>query len=391
MINVNGNEYRTLDQDIFVNGKKVYAAFANNKLVYPEAGSERQYYIAKIKGSRTIHASHSHTGEFPLANYGMPHSVRSSVRVDDMYACENHFDITVSFCAVVMSEFPVEWHTDGTRETTNVKERYWGHCLESQNTFVDGYEDLIRTYAETGKFTNETYLITPVEFYNMCCPLYDVSPIPLPNYITSDDAYVDLLVSINMSTPVACGPKVKQSIYRVGARPGSLAYDEAFAKLTMRKTSFPEISSNNGIHRCNYIFTRSDAPHEIQSDLGYRWIVPSNDYYNFRRSSQGAFGLTKIGNDHLYGGLFGSGSALNSLTLFGVPKLEDLAIDFEFDSWAAQYRFDCDIKRNIQTEGTPIDIKGILLTEVPFTELIYQGTYADAPEEHREPRESDLE
>ena len=62
MIVVNGMEYRTLDQDLYANGKKVIAAYCNKKLVYPE---RENTWMLKVIGHINTIIAHDHAGESP--------------------------------------------------------------------------------------------------------------------------------------------------------------------------------------------------------------------------------------------------------------------------------------------------------------------------------------
>jgi hypothetical protein len=89
MIVVNGREYKTLSDEFFVNGKKVYEAYVNGELVYPEASDIDPYHIwviAKGKVDTSLPPSEyiDYRDQFNDLTAGVTASVTSVMRFDDM-------------------------------------------------------------------------------------------------------------------------------------------------------------------------------------------------------------------------------------------------------------------------------------------------------------------
>lgn len=58
-ITMNGQTFRTLDDELYLNGKRIVAAHAGGTLVYPDAGE----HASKISGSFSYDSSHVHNGD----------------------------------------------------------------------------------------------------------------------------------------------------------------------------------------------------------------------------------------------------------------------------------------------------------------------------------------
>ncbi len=67
MIVVNGMEYKTLQQNIYANGKKVLEAYCDGKLVYPERENTS---LIKILGNIDTIVSHDHSGAVSAGSNG---------------------------------------------------------------------------------------------------------------------------------------------------------------------------------------------------------------------------------------------------------------------------------------------------------------------------------
>jgi hypothetical protein len=58
-ITMNGQTFRTLDDELYLNGQRIVAAHADGTLVYPETTR----HVARISGSYSYGASHTHMGD----------------------------------------------------------------------------------------------------------------------------------------------------------------------------------------------------------------------------------------------------------------------------------------------------------------------------------------
>lgn len=401
MIEIGGHQFRTLSQPIYLgDGRRICRVYANDKQVYPEIGNPN---LVKIRGRRTIHASHSHDGVKAEELYGIgrPNTLKSGV--DGYFACGPHsFDITVSFSAVLKSSYSGMFtvRTNGTFQTTDYT-NYANHLDPLDMNFGSWWVGrVIDYYNETGSWDtpNTAYNYSPVPlqtYYRMCCPLFGTEPALCSNYIKtpvvngsySNNSFIDadILVSIQMSTPHVCGPIVVGEIWK----DAFLGYTSVCGKCYQDRMSFPEFPANNGIHRVHAIVNCN--PNNVSN--GY----PNSSQYflaneNFRPhfSSQPA-----IGNGHVTCGFpsfsykYKSGSRtyteahIRYLRIAGAAT--DVSMRLEFPDWGAHYNWIEDLSSN--HSGM---YYGITLCEVPIEEFLYVGTYNNAPVEHREPQLSEL-
>lgn len=408
MIRVNGNEYRTLSQPIYLgDGRQVCRVYANDRQVYPEMGNAN---IIKIRGRRTIHNSHSHDGLLADALYGVGAANRNTFNKlakqiygenpYDVY--DNHFkcgpipfDITVSFSAVIRSSYPgmLAARTNGNFKTTDF--RYYDMHLNAVDmrfgsTWVGR---VIQHYNETGSWDTPgtSYNYSPImyqDYQRFCCPLCDMEPITCRNYIetlkmngsfeSNNFIDADILVSIEMSTPLACSPMPIGEIWRSAF----IGYTAVWGKCYPDQLSFPEFSENNGIHRVHAVL--NDNPDKV-----------SNGYPHGRQTFRKVNGIHRplysseplIGNGKVTCGFpsytSGTSGIIDYLCISGFAT--DTNLTCKFPDWGAEYNF----TENLQSKHTGI-FYGVILCEVPIDEFLYVGSYANAPAHHREPQLSEL-
>ena len=408
MIDINGNEFRTLANPIYLaDGQRVLRVFANDKQVYPEINNPR---IIKMRGSRTIHASHSHDGILANALYGTGYTSNSRINnlpditpKDFIFETESRsFDITVSFCAVLKSEWisMLQTETNASYTTTDFRD-YAEHIARALTNGAHDAEYISR-YIQYGDWGADVGCAVDVKEYNrLLCPLYGVEPVPCRNCVLSgsrsypreeNDGTItdagsiidaDILVSIQMTTPKACPCVATNRILR------SYGYStqEAYGKMTQSKTSFPEYSANNGIHRVHAVVNAN--PHNTNGSGAF----PVN--LQMFRKSEGFKachnGQPAIGNGHITCGFptFGDRNPrIRYLRVAGVAP--DVSLSCEFPDWGSDYNFTDDRTKLHSTDPYYEIYRGSTLCEVPIDEFLYVGDYSSATPEQREPQLSDL-
>lgn len=413
MIEIGENKWRTLDQPIYLgDGRQVYRVFANDKQVYPENKSN---YMVKCRGRRTIHASHSHDGRLANALYGpgpiariydvaeeiygyIPPDVHTSV--DYFFPCNSvSFDISVSFSAVLRGR-TLSVRTSSNAKTTDFTNyrRHNGFC-EIQNIGGHNYT-FIEEYIENGKWGEEYgSIINPEIYHKTCCPLYGTTPIACPNVILthfypawwSEESIIDadILVSIQMSTPYACGP--------IAAGYVEYGYDfgnETWGSACLEHMSYPEISANNGIHRVHAI-VNSVPGHKYSEyptpEQQFRLREDCKPHYNSQPAIGNGYvtcGFPTYSNPDNPGGDTDIATRIPYLRVSGVTMNKNLNVSIpEYRSFPS-YNFTDNWKNYTYGEHY---LNGATLCEVPIDEFLYVGEYDFAPEEHKEPRMSDLE
>lgn len=387
MIETGGHEFRTLAQPIYLgDGRQICRVFANDVQVYPEMEDAD---IIKVRGHRTIHASHSHSGTEAEEAYGIGRTGRFSDVDDGYFACSVHFDIDVSFSAVLKCSYRnmLKAKTDGAFRTTdfsNPPEHVW------PVDFLPGADwvgRVIDDYNTTGYLYPNIFY--DFEFTKMCCPLFGTEPITISNYIEtpirggsfSDNSFIDadILVSIQMSTPQVCNPVLAGAIWKSG----SLGYSEACGVCNYDHLSITEYSANNGVHRAHAIINDTVNGNPNNYPHSNQWYI-KNEGFRPHFSSEPA-----IGNGYVTCGFpsFSNNGVANIryLKIAGVPI--DIGLNFQFPDWAAQYNFSAN-RWSKSTDYT--QLSGITLCEVPIGEFLYIGKYSTAPPEHREPQLSEL-
>lgn len=192
-----------------------------------------------------------------------------------------------------------------------------------------------------------------------------------------------------MSTPRACAPILAGAIWREGA----FSYREAIGKCNQNRTSFPELSANNGIHRVHAI-VNCDPDNTNEYPNKDQYFLQMEDFRPFY-SSQPAIGnghvtcgFPSFAYEYNQGGNMVREAHIRYLQILGI--MNDIGMSIVFSDWASQYNWTEDLS-DLHDGGFKGGVySGITLSQVPIEEFLYVGKYNDAPIKHREPQLDEL-
>jgi hypothetical protein len=191
MIVINGKAFRYITDPLYANGKKVYRAYANGKLVYPEMKGK----LIKVRGRISLAHTHSHVED--TTGY---HSWQFGT-------CSATYSVTASFAAVFRirngfgARFKVSDATYSVQE--DYDSGYYGHGYPntySQFKIADPFY---------GKGAVSGYGFSFEKYSAGCCEMVDLkakyycSPIPLCGPLITDGiAPLSMWTTPDGSTPV---------------------------------------------------------------------------------------------------------------------------------------------------------------------------------------------
>ena len=354
MIVVNGMEYRTLEQDLYANGKKVVEARCNGNLVYPE---REDTSLLKVVGHINTIVSHDHAGENPscTSNDRMSYTYHDG----DNYRAKGCFSLVVRnhsynwpsqqtklmFQQTVRTIPAAKWPLNGSYNSKSsygdiygpgnawVVYLYSGSTAPMLPTAGDGIHPLL------GSDAIETHA------------LYKDGKLIRARFS------VELLLHLDVSAPRIC-PWSSDKLY-IG-----LGYPYLDATATPLKPYLDELPANvNGLYRLN--------AYRQDTYFGIDWQVKGALGKYFRVAlSVGSSKASGVFSTHLK---IATGQSKTSSGSYDVPYLITATKD------------------GVHREFEQTYTQGFKILNIPITQLLYSGKESTAPEEHLHPRVEDLE
>lgn len=343
MIVVNGMEYKTLQQNLYANGKKVLQAYCNGNLVYPEREDTR---LLKVVGNINTIIGHDHAGEDPScsANSGENYTYHDG----DNYRAKGCFSLvlrghgtSLSFQSGTTQLPAAKWPLNGS---------YSGSASRG-DIYGPGNAWLVYLYS------GSTAPMLPTSGDGIH-PLLgsdamDTHCIYRGSYIRSTVS-AELLLHLDVSAPRIC-PWTADKVY-VG-----LGYPYLNATATPHKAYLDELPADvNGFHRM----------------------------YSYRRDIYYGFNWTKTGptGRSFYVSLApGARSGSSILT----SHLKISTSQYSSSGYPVTYTIR-GTRQGVYREVEHTYKHGFKILNIPITQLLYSGSELTAPEEHLHPKIEDL-
>ena len=343
MIVVNGMEYKTLQQNLYANGKKVLEAYCNGNLVYPERENAQ---LLKVIGHINTIIGHDHAGENPSAsaNSGENYTYHDG----DNYRAKGCFSLVLRSYSNALSfqngttlipaaKWPLNGSYSGSASRGDIygPGNAWVVYLYSGSTAPmlpngDGIHPLLGSDAmETHFIYRGSYMRTTIS--------------------------AELLLHLDVSAPRIC-PFFADKMY-VG-----LGYPYLNAEATPLKPYLDEMPADvNGLYRMN----------------SYRRDI----YYGFSWTIKGPTGRSFYVN--LAPGARSSSTILCSHLKIATSQYSSSGYEVPYIVRGTRQG----VYREVQTTYK----QGFKILNIPITDKLYLGSELTAPEEHLHPRIEDLE
>lgn len=339
MIEVNGRQYKTLKENLYANGKKVLAAYCNDKLVYPDRENAT---LLKFVGHINTIVGHNHAGEAPSAsaNSGENYTYYEG----DSYRAKG------CFCVVMRSysNRPLFFSTG----TTTLPDTKW--------PLTNGSISGISTGGDIYK--GNQWLVFPYTWSTAALlPSGDgVHPLlgsdAMETHVVSRDSYTrqyisaEILLHLDVSAPHICSFSADKMYVGTG-------YPYMNALGVPKKSSLSEVPADvNGLHRM-YVYRRDIY-------FGISWTLTSAAGRKFEvRLCQGARSGTSRLCTHL-------------------KVLSDTGYEIPYTIRGTQQG----VYRTVETTYK----QKFRILNIPITDSIYLGSELTAPEEHLHPRLEDI-
>lgn len=342
MIVVNGMEYRTHQQNLYANGKKVLAAYCNGNLVYPE---REDTTLLKVIGHINTIIPHDHTGENPSAsaNSGENYTYHGG----DGYRAKG------CFCLVLRSHSKQLSFQNSTTMLPSAKWPLNGSYSGSSSRgdiYGPGNAWLVYLYqGSTAPMLPNGGGVHPL-----------LGSDEMATHIINRGSYTratmsaELLIQLDVSAPRAC-PFFADRMY-VG-----LGYPYLNAEATPLKEYLDEVPADvNGIHRM-YSYKRDIY-------YGFNWTIKAPTGRSFYVNlAPGARSGSTILCSHLK-----ICTSSSSSSGYEVPYII------------------CGTRQGVYREVQTTYKQAFRILNIPITDKIYSGSELTAPEEHLHPRIEDL-
>ena len=354
MISVNGHSFRTLNEPIYVNGKVVKQVWANDTMYYPEGN------FAKVKFSLNRAFMHSHNDvyhthdELPDGFYG---------------PCNSTF--TIRAVGIALLSCPAGAFEFSKNGAVTVK---------------DGQTSELSNYLHEIEHRHHS---APAP--NLVSPDYG-----LENFLTMRAKWTGYMSVLDCKIKFIASPAPVCSPFQLPIQtPRAQDYTE---DSIARRANLYENEDLSGNYRTLIASTRGH----------YRYIGTQGEYvpdqyitYKFEAQNTSFRGMAEFNNQVLSRGLHpsneqnGAELSVNFQLVNYQPDATTMWIDLAFNK--ASIPFDVTKISWTRSDGKTEESLGTMYSRarylmfVPATEILYAGSYADAPEEAITINDSDLE